>query len=48
MFACWEANSCKIVPYLLTDPSQFDILQFGWQGTECDSINYIGASPISF
>jgi hypothetical protein len=25
--------------YLLTDPGQFDILQFGWQGTKCNSMN---------
>jgi hypothetical protein len=23
----------------LTDPCQFDILQIGWHGTECNSIN---------
>ena len=33
-------TGCKIVPYLLTDPRQFDILQFGpgCAGTECNSI----------
>jgi hypothetical protein len=25
--------------YPLTIRPQFDILQFGWQGTECNSIN---------
>jgi hypothetical protein len=29
----------KPFPYPLTIRPQFDILQFGWQGTECNSIN---------
>jgi hypothetical protein len=29
----------KSFPYPLTIRSQLDILQFGWQGSECNSIN---------
>ena len=29
----------KSFRYLLTDPGQFDILQFGWQGSKCNSMN---------
>jgi hypothetical protein len=29
----------QLLRYQLTIRPQFDILQFGWQGTECNSIN---------